>query len=1509
VTITVSDGTHTVAALVADDALTVSAGSLRISESADFNAPLTLTGGILTLDGSARISSLALSGGTLGGFGIVTTSGNSTLSGGRMAGTGSFINDGVATLSGTFTLAEGRTFVNNGSTNLTGTSVLAIRDSADFDNTATGVLALEDGSSVLLSNATTAGDARLINAGLVDFSTTATTPVAFDGSGLAGALVNNTSGRIEKNSAGNQAIAPEVKFDNSAFLGINAGTLSIPVTTRLDGVIDVAPGAVLALPASTDSIAGIGGAGTLRLGNGTGTFQNRGNLAPGGVGGIATLRIEGNLQQGPGGTVQLELAGRNASEQDVLAITGNANLGGTLELIALPAFQPNPGDRFPIITFASSSGTFASVIQPAALAATVTSSTTSVTFALSGGFTCLSDVCWTGAVNNLWSNPGNWHTGAVPLAGQSVLVSVPGTQTIVVDAGTQAAGSITVDEDLSITAGSLTVSGAGSFNAIVSLSGGILRLDGDASIARLALGGGTLAIGAGATTTLGGASTWTSGAFQALGTGATLRVDAAAVLALSGSGSRGLSGLALDNAGLVSLAMSGSSLFLSDGAVFTNRGTLRFAAAGNDAISVSSGSGTLRNEGGRIENAAASGNATVTGVVLFNTGGTLATTGASTLSIASLATHAGNLAFDGGVRLTGGVQQFSEGAVVSGPLQLAGASVTFGTPNTVDGTVTTNGRVTYSAGTFNVAARDTLVLAGGLDWNGTNAIGGPGRIAIASGQTFVLNGAGGRGLSGVTVDNDGTLELNMPGGHALFVNDGSRIVNRGTLRFAGDGADVITVSSGAGNLDNTGGTIANAGTGPASIDAVGLTNAGGRFGSNGQSLDVNVGATHSGSIGFTGTGVLLRGGNHAFADGTVVAGTLALSGANAVFGNTTIDGALTYVPTARLDLPTGKTLTFGPGSVSSVARGTWNGGGTVVNQGLLTLSDITLPVSVINQGTLRTGGTLVQLTGPTLDLRSGILDLGAGSRVEKSTGTVAWGSGDITGTGELAFAGGGRLTLSGAGTKVLNGPSFDLSDFNVSGTIDLRAGTLTLRGNSAVAFGSTLLVNGGTFVPAGNVDVKGTLRQARGTTTFTQDGAHTGAFVVDTGGTLAFAGGTHALSGGVSGLGSVRVGAGGQPVVNVTGGYAPGRTTVDGGTLSLDTDATLSTVAVNGGALNVLRTLAVADLSLADGKINGPGNLAVTSRYARTGGEFGSGWNSLSFAQRSGDLVIDTNLSARTIALGAAAGTVQVRDARVSATETVTMRGAGVSVTANTAATEIRAERVTIDSTGNVVVRDARVAASETVTMRGAGVSVTANTAATEIRAERVTIDSTGNVVVRGGANQGSSATVTATRFECGGRIGGDLLLTGGSGAGADAILSGTDVGTPSSELSIGGSIVIVPDAASSARIEASRPETIYLFFPNRSSGGYSVAGASTVTSGSSGFFAGGRPAVIDLNLFIRYGQSGTVVPVSQPAVLVEYNNVVNPVTPTAIPTPPRLPAQAGDDVVDEIRSFAGSCQ
>ena len=59
------------------------------------------------------------------------------------------------------------------------------------------------------------------------------------------------------------------------------------------------------------------------------------------------------------------------------------------------------------------------------------------------------------------------------------------------------------------------------------------------------------------------------------------------------------------------------------------------------------------------------------------------------------------------------------------------------------------------------------------------------------------------------------------------------------------------------------------------------------------------------------------------------------------------------------------------------------------------------------------------------------------------------------------------------------------------------------------------------------------------------------------------------------------------------------------------------------------------------------------------------------------------------------------------------------------------------------------------------------------------------------------------------------------------------------------------------ARVAASLPETIYLNFFNATSGGFTVDGNSSVAAGTSGFYAGGAPAILGQNLIITYGGPG----------------------------------------------------
>lgn len=83
-------------------------------------------------------------------------------------------------------------------------------------------------------------------------------------------------------------------------------------------------------------IEGVGTITGTRLRN-SGGFISPG-LSPG------TLTIEGDYEQGEGGTLVIEIAGLEAGHFDVLKVTGNASLGGTLLVKFIDGFVPNEGD-------------------------------------------------------------------------------------------------------------------------------------------------------------------------------------------------------------------------------------------------------------------------------------------------------------------------------------------------------------------------------------------------------------------------------------------------------------------------------------------------------------------------------------------------------------------------------------------------------------------------------------------------------------------------------------------------------------------------------------------------------------------------------------------------------------------------------------------------------------------------------------------------------------------------------------------------------------------------------------------------------------------------------------------------------------------------------------------------------------------------------------------------------------------------------------------------------------
>jgi hypothetical protein len=103
-----------------------------------------------------------------------------------------------------------------------------------------------------------------------------------------------------------------------------------------------------------------------------GAVSNAGILAPGNSPG--TLTILGNYTQAPSGTLNVELGGTTSGTGfDVLAVTGNATLDGTLAVTNFGGFLPATANVFRFLTVVGTrSGTFATTNLPAGHTGVVT---------------------------------------------------------------------------------------------------------------------------------------------------------------------------------------------------------------------------------------------------------------------------------------------------------------------------------------------------------------------------------------------------------------------------------------------------------------------------------------------------------------------------------------------------------------------------------------------------------------------------------------------------------------------------------------------------------------------------------------------------------------------------------------------------------------------------------------------------------------------------------------------------------------------------------------------------------------------------------------------------------------------------------------------------------------------------------------------------------------------------------------------------------------------------------
>ncbi len=565
--------------------LEVSAGTVDINTALTPGALLFQTsGGTLNFNHTAAqtVSALTLTGGAVGGTGSLVVSGAFNASGtnASLQGTGSLSTQGTGVVNlvtaAAGTLAVSRPWINSGSLSIAGDDAIAINASAggQFVNDAAGTVTLNG---------------------------TAATPLGL--SAGTGTLFN--SGTLVKLSAGTQVLA-FTTVQNSGTLDVGAGTLAVAGSFTQTGLIDTNTGATLSVPAGFTNAVGatIAGLGTVDVGSGTLTQQ--GTLIPGGAGAAGTLGITGNLVMS-GGVLTLDLGGTTPGSSDRLVVSGSTTLGGTLQVATLPAYNPANADAIPVLLSGSSSGVFDSVSQPSGF---------STGYRLAAGeavrlifsSTPNTRVFTNGAGTLDWSNAANWG-GSLPGSADTALISsgfsvlkATGTDTIAsleINAGnalTVSGGSLTVT-GAALLGGNLAVQGSGlvvlggavSGGGSAAVSGGTLTLNGAAAFAALNLSGGLLnGTGSldvnGSFTRSGGASVgggfgnvtltqasgallpgaWTAGSlnFTTLGSGAGDVLQLEGALATSAGGITLTTNRFVNNAGAGALTVPGAARWL-----------------------------------------------------------------------------------------------------------------------------------------------------------------------------------------------------------------------------------------------------------------------------------------------------------------------------------------------------------------------------------------------------------------------------------------------------------------------------------------------------------------------------------------------------------------------------------------------------------------------------------------------------------------------------------------------------------------------------------------------------------------------------------------------------------------------------------------------------------------------------------------------------------------------------------------------------------------------------------
>lgn len=296
--------------------------------------------GSLAVDGAASMRTFVL-----GGFGAIDGPGTLTITNAFTWEAGDIKGAGALTLAaGSISAIVGnnpktfstRTINNAGSLKWLTDKSIDASENAVFNNLAGGVFDLQTNASMT--------------------GTVADTPTF------------NNAGTFLR-SSGNSSTIIGINFNNSGTVRLQTATTSFYNFTQSAGVTDLDGGHMGSVGGTPFTFNG----GTL-IGSGTigggAVINNGATFGPGHSPGL--ININGDFTQGPNGTLMIEIAGLTTPgvDFDQLAISGTANLGGRLRVVAINGFTPDPSAAVTALTYSALNGTFANTNAQVNYAAT-----------------------------------------------------------------------------------------------------------------------------------------------------------------------------------------------------------------------------------------------------------------------------------------------------------------------------------------------------------------------------------------------------------------------------------------------------------------------------------------------------------------------------------------------------------------------------------------------------------------------------------------------------------------------------------------------------------------------------------------------------------------------------------------------------------------------------------------------------------------------------------------------------------------------------------------------------------------------------------------------------------------------------------------------------------------------------------------------------------------------------------------------------------------------------------